>query len=435
LIPTHSLPWVLKAMVPSRGKPMQDTPKANRLNVAIFGRTNVGKSSLMNMLIGQDMAITSPVAGTTTDVVEKACELLPLGPVLFLDTAGIDDISELAELRLKKTRKIFDRADVIMLVAEPDTWTRFEDDVLLRAEEKKIPVVVVINKTDLIKPVKAHLDLIREKCARIIEVSSISPSDRDAYVNTVKQHLIEVAPDDFVQPPRLIGDLVKPGGIAVLVVPIDLQAPKGRLILPQVQTIRDALDNDAAAFVVKERELAAMLSMLNKKPDVVVTDSQAILKVSADVPEDIKLTTFSILFARQKGDLSVAAEGAAAIDRLKPGDRVLIAEACTHHALEDDIGRVKIPRWLRQYLGFEVRAETYAGRDYPDNLSDYKIIIHCGGCMLTRREMMGRIQKANQAGVAITNYGLAISFLQGLIKRSLEPFPAALMAFQKKMNS
>ena len=431
----RSWPLDLKVTDHIKDKVVQETPKSNRLNIAIFGRTNVGKSSLMNMLIGQDIAITSPIAGTTTDVVEKACELLPLGPVLFLDTAGVDDTSELAEQRSKKTQKIFDRADVILLVAEPDTWTKFEDDVVTKAEEKKIPVVVIINKTDLIKPGQAFLDKITKKCARIIEVSSIITSERDVYVNAVKHQLIEVAPDDFVQPPRLIGDLVKPGGIAVLVVPIDLQAPKGRLILPQVQTIRDTLDNDAAAFVVKERELAAMLAMLNKKPDVVVTDSQAILKVSADVPKNIKLTTFSILFARQKGDLSVAAEGAAAIDRLKPGDRVLIAEACTHHALEDDIGRVKIPRWLRQYLGFDVKAETYAGRDYPDNLSDYKLIIHCGGCMLTRREMMGRIQKASEAGVPITNYGVAISFLQGVISRALEPFPAALMAFQRKMNS
>jgi [FeFe] hydrogenase H-cluster maturation GTPase HydF len=428
-------PLDLKVTDPIRDRYMQETPKSNRLNIAIFGRTNVGKSSLMNMLAGQEIAITSPVAGTTTDVVEKACELLPLGPVLFLDTAGVDDVSELADLRLKKTQKIYDRADIILLVAEPDAWTGFEDKVLSKAEEKKIPVVVIINKTDLIKPGQTFLENIRKKCARIIEVSSINTSGRDIYVNTIKHQLIEIAPDDFVQPPGLIGDLVSPGGIAVLVVPIDLQAPKARLILPQVQTIRDTLDNDAAAFVVKERELPAMLSMLNKKPDVVVTDSQAILKVSADVPKDIKLTTFSILFARQKGDLTVAAQGAAAIDRLKPGDRVLIAEACTHHALEDDIGRVKIPRWLRQYLGFEVKAETYAGRDYPDNLSDYKLIIHCGGCMLTRREMMSRIQKASQAGVAITNYGVAISFLQGVIKRSLEPFPAALMAFQREIKS
>ncbi|HEY9159817.1 MAG TPA: [FeFe] hydrogenase H-cluster maturation GTPase HydF [Desulfomonilia bacterium] len=414
---------------------MQETPKANRLNIAIFGRTNVGKSSLMNMLIGQDYAITSPVAGTTTDVVEKACELLPLGPVLFLDTAGVDDISELAQLRLNKTRKIYDRADVILLVTEPDTWTTFEDEVLLKAGENKIPVIVIINKNDLVKPAQAFLDDIRGKNSRVVEVSSIGSSGRDAYVNAIKQQLIEVAPDDFIEPPRLIGDLVNPGGIAILVVPIDLQAPKGRLILPQVQTIRDTLDNDAAAFVVKERELPAMLAMLNKKPDVVVTDSQAILKVSADVPRDIRLTTFSILFARQKGDLSIAAQGAAEIDKLKPGDRVLIAEACTHHALEDDIGRVKIPRWLRQYLGFDVKADAYAGRDYPENLSEYKLIIHCGGCMLTRREMMSRIQKAHQAGAAITNYGVAISFLQGVIRRSLEPFPAALMAFEKKMNN
>jgi len=221
----------------------------------------------------------------------------------------------------------------------------------------------------------------------------------------------------------------------VLVVPIDLQAPKGRLILPQVQTIRDLLDNDAAALVVKERELAPMLANLTEPPDVVICDSQAILKVAADVPRSIKTTTFSILFARQKGDLAAAAAGAAAIDSLKPGDRILIAEACSHHALEDDIGRVKIPRWLRQYVGAEIRADVFAGRDYPENLSDYKLIIHCGACMLNRREMLSRIQKAREAGVPITNFGVAISMLQGVIKRSLEPFPAALLAFERQLNA
>jgi [FeFe] hydrogenase H-cluster maturation GTPase HydF len=414
---------------------MQDTPKANRLGIAIFGRTNVGKSSLMNMLAGQDIAITSPVAGTTTDVVEKACELLPLGPVLFLDTAGVDDKSELSGLRLKKTRKIYDRADVILLVTEPGVWTKYEDDVLSNAGKRNVPVIVIVNKTDIVKPEQIFIDRIKDICGRIVEVSSTNPLDRDACVNSIKQNLIDVAPEDFVQPPRLIADLVSPGGIAVLVVPIDIQAPKGRIILPQVQTIRDALDSDAAAFVVKENELSRMLSFLKIKPDVVVTDSQAILQVSKDVPEDVKLTTFSIIFARQKGDLSTAAEGAAAIDALKPGDKVLIAEACTHHALEADIGRIKIPRWMKQYLGFDVMIESFAGRDYPDNLSEYKLIIHCGACMLTRREMMARIQKANQAGVPITNYGVAISFLQGVIRRSLEPFPQALAAFEKKLET
>jgi len=414
---------------------MDTTPKGNRLHIGLFGRTNVGKSSLMNLLLGQDLAITSPVAGTTTDVVEKAAELLPIGPVLFLDTAGLDDTSTLAELRLKKTARIYERADVILLVSEPEVWTAFEDEVLAKAEEKKIPVVVVINKIDLKKPTQAFIEQLKSRCGRVIEVASTDLSSRDTYVNALKRELIEVAPDDIIQNPTLAGDLVKPGGLALLVVPIDLQAPKGRLILPQVQTIRDLLDNDAAAMIVKERELAPMLANLKEPPEVVICDSQAILKVAADVPASIKTTTFSILFARQKGDLAVAAAGAAAIDGLKPGDRILIAEACSHHALEDDIGRVKIPRWLRQYVGAEIVADVYAGRDYPENLSDYKLIIHCGACMLTRREMLSRIQKAGEAGVPITNFGVAISMLQGVIKRSLEPFPAALMAFEKQLNA
>jgi [FeFe] hydrogenase H-cluster maturation GTPase HydF len=411
------------------------TPKGNRLHIGLFGRTNVGKSSLMNLLLGQDLAITSPVAGTTTDVVEKAAELLPIGPVLFLDTAGLDDTSTLAEKRLQKTAKIYDRADVILLVTEPEVWTDYEDAVVATASEKKIPVLIVINKIDLKQPDQAFITMLKEKSAHFIAVASTDLAGRDGYVNALKRLLIEIAPDDIIQNPTLVGDLVRPGGLAVLVVPIDLQAPKGRLILPQVQTIRDALDNDAAAMMVKERELAPMLANLKEPPNVVVCDSQAILKVAADVPRSIKTTTFSILFARQKGDLVAAAQGAAAIDDLKPGDKILIAEACSHHALEDDIGRVKIPRWLRQYTGAEIQADVFAGRDYPENLQDYKLIIHCGACMLTRREMLSRIQKAREAGVPITNFGVAISMLQGVIKRSLEPFPAALMAFEKELNA
>ena len=373
---------------------MDTTPKGNRLHIAIFGRTNVGKSSLLNYLIGQDIAITSPVAGTTTDVVEKAAELLPLGPVLFLDTAGLDDTSELAGPRLKKTEKIFDRADCILLVTEADVWTGYEEDVLTEAEKRKVPVLLIVNKIDLRAPSPGFLEQIREKTGRVFSLSCMDVSARDAALEVLKRHLIEMAPDDFIETPSLVGDLLPPGGIAVLVVPIDLQAPKGRLILPQVQTIRDALDNDAAALIVKERELAGILSLLNRRPDVVVCDSQAILKVSADVPKEVPCTTFSILFARQKGDLSIAAAGAAVIETLRPGDKVLIAEACSHHPLQDDIGRIKIPRWLRQYVGGELQVDVSAGRDYPENLQQYRLIIHCGGCMLTRREMLSRLHKA-----------------------------------------
>jgi [FeFe] hydrogenase H-cluster maturation GTPase HydF len=414
---------------------MDHTPKGNRLQIALFGRMNVGKSSLLNMIAGQDFAITSPVAGTTTDVVEKTMELPPLGPVVFLDTAGLDDASELSSRRLKKTKQIYERADVALLVVEPDIWTDYEENVLREAVARKIPVLTVINKIDLISPSPAFTARLMAKDPPFVAVSSTDAIRRDSYLTAMKRHLIEIAPEGIFQAPSLIGDLLPPGGLAVLVVPIDLQAPRGRLILPQVQTIRDALDNDAAALIVKERELAPMLARLNRRPDIVICDSQAILKVSADVPKEVPLTTFSILFARQKGDLAAAAEGATHIDALKPGDKILIAEACSHHALQDDIGRVKIPRWLRQYVGGEVESVVSAGREYPENLKDYSLVIHCGACMLTRREMLNRIQQAREANVPVTNYGLAISFLQGVIRRTLSPFPLALMAYDRKMTA
>jgi [FeFe] hydrogenase H-cluster maturation GTPase HydF len=413
---------------------MEKTPKSNRLHIAIMGRTNVGKSSLLNLMTGQDIAITSPLAGTTTDIVEKAMELLPLGPVLFLDTAGLDDVSELSGARLKKTAKVFDCADIILLVTEADVWTDYEEKVVAEAKSCQIPVLLVVNKIDLRLPSSDHLNFLKQKTGLALTVSCNDASQRQSYLMALKQQLLEIAPADFIGTPSLIGDLLPPGGLAVLVVPIDLQAPKGRLILPQVQTIRDALDNDAATMVVKERELAAQLANLKQPPDIVVCDSQAILKVSADVPKSIPCTTFSILFARQKGDLATMAQGAAAIEGLQPNDRILIAEACTHHALEDDIGRVKIPRWLRQYLGSDLQIDISSGRDYPDNLDQYKLIIHCGSCMLTRREMLTRIRKAQEVKVPITNYGIAISFLQGVIKRTLAPFPAALLAFAREKH-
>ena len=410
---------------------MEQTPKGNRLHIALFGRTNVGKSSLLNFLVGQDIAITSPIAGTTTDVVEKAAELLPLGPVLFLDTAGLDDDSILASLRLEKTKKIFDRADVAILVAEPDIWTQYEDMVLEESRKKGLPILTVIGKLDIRGSSDAFVSEVQRKAGRFISVSTVDLEKRDLYLDNLKRALIEIVPDDALRTPTLIGDLLPAGGMAVLVVPIDLQAPKGRLILPQVQTIRDALDNDASALVVKERELTSVLNRIGSKPDLVVCDSQAVLKVTADVPIDVPCTTFSILFARQKGDLAVAAEGGAVIETLQPGDRVLIAEACSHHALQDDIGRIKIPRWLRQFVGGELQIDVSSGRDYPAHLSDYKLVIHCGACMLTRREMLNRIALAREAGVAVTNYGIAISVLQGVIKRTLAPFPYALMAYER----
>lgn len=405
---------------------MQKTPKSLRLHIALFGRTNVGKSSFLNLIAGQDVSIVSEQAGTTTDVVEKPMELLPIGPVVFLDTAGIDDSSALGEQRIDRTERVFDRADVILLLHEGAAVTEFEERVAAKAEEKKIPVVRIANKVDLF-PVGA-------KCVLPVRCNSRDLNSRDSILAALKAELIKVCPDEFLTPPPLIADLVKPGGLAMLIVPIDLQAPKGRLILPQVSTIRDALDNDAATLVCKEREYAHMLSMLKQKPDVAICDSQMVLKMVADTPNDIPCTTFSILFARLKGDLRKFAMGAAAIEKLEPGDKVLIAESCSHHALEDDIGRVKIPRWLRQYVGVDLEIDVYAGRDFPENLSDYKLAVQCGGCMQNRREVLSRIEKCELAGVPITNYGLCISQTQGVLRRVLSPFPAALAAYDEAMR-
>jgi [FeFe] hydrogenase H-cluster maturation GTPase HydF len=399
---------------------MQKTPKSLRLHIALFGRTNVGKSSFLNLVAGQDVSIVSEQAGTTTDVVEKPMELLPIGPVVFLDTAGIDDTTALGEKRIDRTERVFDRADVILLLHEGDQVTEFEERVAAKAEAKKIPVIRIANKADLTDPSDPSY----------LVCNSTDLASRERVLAALKAELLRVCPDEFITPPPLMGDLVKPGGLAMLIVPIDLQAPKGRLILPQVQTIRDALDNDAASLICKEREYAHMLSILKQKPDVAICDSQMVLKMVADTPPEIPCTTFSILFARLKGDLRKFAIGAAAIDKLEPGDKVLIAESCSHHALEDDIGRVKIPRWLRQYVGVDLEIDVYAGRDFPDNLSEYKLAVQCGGCMQNRREVLSRIEKCEAAGVPITNYGLCISQTQGVLKRVLSPFPAALDAYE-----
>ncbi len=403
---------------------MKTAPKSLRLHIALFGRTNVGKSSFLNLITGQEVSIVSEQPGTTTDVVEKTMELLPIGPVIFIDTAGLDDATVLGEKRIEKTEKVFDRADVILLICEGDQFGEFEQAVENRAKEKNVPVIRVANKSDIA----------RATCKSPIQCNSTDLSSREATLSELKNCLLAVCPDEFIQPPPLVGDLVKPGGIAVLIVPIDLQAPKGRLILPQVSTIRDALDNDAATLVVKEREYTHILDQLKSPPDLVVCDSQVVLKMVGDTPDTIPCTTFSILFARLKGDLPKFAAGAAAIDHLKDGDKVLIAESCSHHAAEDDIGRVKIPRWLRQYCGCDVQIDVYAGRDFPDNLDEYKLVVQCGGCMHNRREILSRIEKCEAEGVPITNYGLCISQTQGVLKRVLTPFPAALDAFNRSIG-
>jgi [FeFe] hydrogenase H-cluster maturation GTPase HydF len=405
-------------------------PKSLRLQIGLFGRTNAGKSSLLNYIAGQDVAVTSPVPGTTTDVVEKSMEILPVGPVVFLDTGGLDDDGVLADRRLARTAAVFDRADVVVLVAEAGAWTEHEDRILGEAERRRSPALVVFNKADRGAPDPARTAALEARGLRWMACCAIEPAGRENAVRAFVEALLAALPPGALREPALVGDLLPPGGLVVLVVPIDLQAPKGRLILPQVQTIRDALDSDARALVVKERELAHALAELRRPPDLVVCDSQVVLKMTADVPRGVRCTTFSILFARYKGDLVACARGAAALGRLRSGDRVLVAEACSHHALEDDIGRVKIPRWLRQYAGAGVEVDVCAGRDYPADLAAYRAVIHCGACLLTPREVRHRFARAEEAGVPATNYGVAIAFLQGVLERVLEPFPEAAEAYR-----
>ncbi len=401
---------------------MKKTPKSLRLQIGLFGRTNTGKSTFLNMVAGQDVSITSSLPGTTTDVVEKSMELLPVGPVVFLDTAGVDDNSELGALRLKKTKKIFDRADIIILLVEPNIWSEYEQKTLAEAKKRNTPVIIAINKIDESKPGKDFIRKVKKHTSHYLLVSSLDQKNRDNYINSLKSYLIKCCPDDFINPPSLIGDLIPAQGLVVLIVPIDLEAPKGRIILPQVQVIRDCLDNKQIVLVVKETEYLNCLAKLKQDPGLVICDSQVVSFMVDNTPKRIKTTTFSIIFSRNKGDLVEEAGAVMAIERLKDKDRVLIAEACSHHAIEDDIGRVKIPKWLRQYTGKKLEIDSCAGRDFPDDLSGYKLIIHCGGCMITRREMLFRIQKAKEEKVPLTNYGLAISFLQGTLNRVLSPF-------------
>ncbi len=406
----------------------QATPKGLRLHISIFGRRNVGKSSLLNRLIGQEISIVSDTAGTTTDPVEKAMELLPFGPVLFVDTAGIDDTGALGQERIRKTRAILNRTDFALLCAENGQWGPFEKQLREQFEELKIPYLIVFNKSDLNRH---SFTLPPElKASQVVRVSALTGEG----IGLLKEKMIQRLPADFWNGVSIVSDLVPPGQTCVLVVPIDKEAPKGRLILPQVQTIRELLDNDCLCLVVKERELPLALRNLNQPPALVVTDSQAFLKVSADVPPKVKMTSFSILFARYKGDLRVLVEGTQAIDNLRPGDRILIAEACTHHAITDDIGRVKIPRWLRQYVGGALVIDHVSGHDFPDSrekLQKYRLVIHCGACMLNRREMLTRITATQEAGVPITNYGLTIAYSLGIFERALEPFPFAKEEIKK----
>lgn len=401
---------------------MQNTPKGLRLQIGIFGKRNAGKSSILNALTRQYVSIVSETAGTTTDPVEKPMELLPLGPVLFIDTAGIDDSGALGDLRVEKTRKVFDRADMAIIVSEASQWSEFEELLIKELQSRKIAIIVAFNKSDITSPSPELLKKLADAGSKTIQTAA----KFDKGINELKDLIIKAAPEEFISNHTIIGDLMPPGELAVLVVPIDLEAPKGRLILPQVQTIRDALDNDSYCMVVKERELKDALDRLKRPPALVITDSQAFLKVAADVPENVKLTSFSILFARFKGDLSTFVEGVTAIDKLKSGDKVLIAEACSHHPIGEDIGRVKIPRWLTQYVGGKLDFHHFQGEDFPENLTDYKLIIHCGACTFNKRLMLSRINQCRALGVPLTNYGLTIAYSLGIIEKALSPFPAEL---------
>lgn len=390
--------------------------KSMRLHIGVFGRTNVGKSSLLNKITNQEVSIVSDIAGTTTDVVEKSMELLPVGPVTFLDTAGLGDETELSGQRIEKTMKVVNRIDVAVVVCDFNGIGKFENDLIEKFKELKIPYLIVVNKCDL-APKSFHIDL-KPELSNII-YTSVKKDGKIVF--KFKEALVNLLPEDFVNSPKIVGDLVPAKSTVILVIPIDKEAPKGRIILPQVQTLRDLLDNNCLSYVVKESELKDALDNLKTPPALVVTDSQAFKKVSEIVPENVSLTSFSILFARLKGDLDEFVNGAKAIENLKDGDMVLILESCTHHAIEDDIGRVKIPNLLRKKTGKNLVIHNYAGHDFPD-IKDYKLIIHCGACMTNRREVLSRVLIANQNNVPITNYGVVISYCLGILPRAIKIF-------------
>jgi len=399
---------------------LSNVAQSERKHIVFVGKRNAGKSSLVNRFIGQDLSIVSSTPGTTTDPVKKAMELLPFGPVVLVDTAGIDDVGELGEKRISKTMKAISEADFAIVVLDAQMpIDENERDLFTHLKKMGVPFIAALNKTDL----GLKHSLIEE--LNFLGVGSISVSClEDKGIYELKERVSKLIPGDDLQP--LVGDLVKQHDVIMLVVPIDLGAPKGRLIMPQVQTIRESLDEDAIVVVTKDKELRAALSKLNQPPKLVVTDSQAIMRVTADVPDEIPLTTFSILMARYKGDLPEYIKGIKRIEELKDGDKVLVAEACSHHAQEDDIGKVKIPRWLRLHTKKDLEIDVKGGHDYPNNLTDYKLIIHCGGCMLTRKAMQVRIKQAKYAGVPIVNYGVAISYMHGAMPRAIEPFEEAI---------
>ena len=391
---------------------LNETPSGERLHIALFGRRNAGKSSLINAITGQDLAVVSEIKGTTTDPVSKAMELLPLGPVVIIDTPGLDDEGSLGNLRIKKAYQVLNKADIALLAVDAAEGFSPEDELILdRIKSKSIPYIVVMNKSDLIpEPGKEDEHTIWVSATTKVNIQEL----KEKIAHTIK-------PDD--QGRRVVGDLIKQDDIIVLVVPVDKAAPKGRLILPQQQTIRDILDSQATAVVCQNTTLESTLKNLGKKPVMVITDSQVFKQVSKIVPKDIPLTSFSILFARYKGNLALAVQGVAALKTLKDGDTVLISEGCTHHRQCGDIGSVKIPNWIAENTGKKINIELSSGTEFPLDLSKYKLVVHCGGCMLNEREMQYRLRCAQDDGVPITNYGILIAYVTGILKRSVALFP------------
>lgn len=407
------------------------TPRSNRVHIALFGKRNAGKSSIINAITDQEIAIVSDVKGTTTDPVYKSMEILPIGPCVIIDTAGLDDIGNLGELRIKKTMEVLNKTDVALFAIDAALGVSDDDRIIIdKIKEKKIPLIVVLNKTDITEISKEEVvSLTKDLKAIVIAISALKRQG----IKELKKKIINILPEDEDKF-RIVGDLLNPGDFVVLVTPIDKAAPKGRLILPQQQTIRDILESDSIAIVTKEYELKETLENVGKNPKLVVTDSQAFLKVAADTPKDILMTSFSILFARYKGDLEELVRGAKEIERLKSGDKVLVSEGCTHHRQADDIGRVKIPRWIRQITGKKIDFEFSSGSSFPDDVEKYSLIVHCGGCMLNRRGMLYRINNAKAIGVPIVNYGVLIAYVQGILDRALEPFPLAKMIWEEERN-
>lgn len=395
---------------------MNQTPASERIHIGFFGKRNAGKSSVVNKVTGQTLAIVSPVKGTTTDPVYKTMELLPMGPVMIIDTPGIDDEGRLGELRVKKTYQVLNKTDVAVLVVDGTVGiTNVDQEMIRMFKEKDIPYIVVFNKKDLC-----------EQCSNMEGVLSIWVSaEKGDGIHELKEKIAALSRQEESEK-RIVGDMILPGDFVVLVVPVDSAAPKGRLILPQQQTIRDILDAGGITVVVKDSELKDALDGLGRKPKMVITDSQAFDKVSKITPEDIMLTSFSILFARYKGSLESTVKGAAGLNKLKDGDKVLISEGCTHHRQCEDIGTVKIPRWIERYTGKKMVYEWSSGTEFPEDLSDYSLVVHCGGCMLNEREMKYRQKQAGRQGIPMTNYGILIACTQGILKRSLMPFPEIL---------